>query len=182
MILADRDLKRLHEKRVRMDGRGIVEPWNPTHLQPASIDLTLSRDILVMGTPPSVIVVGEPGEYPQRISADRIDLAPDQFVLASTAETIAIPTHLVGQINGRSSWARKGLIVHTTAGFIDPGFRGQITLELKNVGHDVLTLHEGDRICQLVLMHMTSPALRPYGSDELGSHYQGQSGTTASAI
>lgn len=172
MILADRDLKRLHEKRVRMDGRGIVEPWNLAHLQPASIDLTLNGDVI------------RPCRSQRSHSYwnDTHSLDPGDFVLASTVETVAIPTHLVGQINGRSSWARKGLIVHTTAGFIDPGFNGQITLELKNVGDEHLVLHEGDRICQLVLILMTSPALRPYGSDGLGSHYQGQRGTTPSVL
>jgi dCTP deaminase len=176
VILSDQELRSVQAE------RSVVSPWNPAHLQPASVDLTLSRDIVVMGIPDSVIVVGNPGEYPQQFDTATYALAPGQFVLASTVETVAIPTHLVGQINGRSSWARKGLIVHTTAGFIDPGFTGQITLELKNVGHTVIDLHAGDRICQLVLMLMTSPALRPYGSDGLGSHYQGQRGTTPSVL
>lgn len=92
-----------------------------------------------------------------------------------------MPADMVGQINGRSSWARLGLIVEN-AGFIDPGFSGTITLELKNVGHRPIKIRAGDRICQLVLSLMAGRAEQPYGAPGLGSSYQGQEGPTLSAI
>jgi dCTP deaminase len=162
VILSDRDLRKAQAN------HGIVAPFRDEHVQPASIDLRLGRDFLFLGA---------------RINAaGNMPMEPGDFALGTTMETVTIPAHLVGQINGRSSWARKGLIVHTTAGFIDPGFTGQVTLELKNVGHETLWLPVGERICQLVLTQLTSPAERPYGAEGLGSHYQGQTGVTASAI
>lgn len=162
MILSDRDLRKAQAD------YAIVEPFVDGHVQPASIDLRLGRDFLFMGAS-----INAAGNMP---------LDPGDFALGTTMETVTIPAHLVGQINGRSSWARKGLIVHTTAGFIDPGFTGQITLELANLSHETLWLPVGERICQLVLTQLTSPAEKPYGSAGLGSHYQGQTGVTASAI
>jgi dCTP deaminase len=105
---------------------------------------------------------------------------PDQFLLASTVQEVWMPDDLVAQVNGKSSLGRLGMTVHITAGFIDPGFRGTVTLELKNLSHSVITLRPGMPICQLVFFQMTSPADRPYGSEGLGSHYQGQIGVTAS--
>jgi dCTP deaminase len=162
VILSDRDLRKAQANHT------IVAPFRDEHVQPASIDLRLGRGFLFMGAS-----INAAGNMP---------LEPGDFALGTTLETVTIPAHLVGQINGRSSWARKGLIVHTTAGFIDPGFTGQVTLELKNVGHETLWLPVGERICQLVLTQLTSPAERPYGAPGLGSHYQGQQGVTVSAI
>lgn len=162
MILSDRDIRKTQAD------YGLIDPWQDGHVQPASIDLRLGRDFLFMGAS-----INAAGNMP---------LDPGDFALGTTIETVTIPPHLVGQINGRSSWARKGLIVHTTAGFIDPGFTGQITLELKNVGNETLWLPVGERICQLVLTQLTSPAETPYGTAGLGSHYQGQHGVTPSAI
>lgn len=158
MILSDRELWEAQEKYL------LVAPWNPDHLQPASIDLTLGNEFIVNGA-----------HY--ALSA-ACPIAPREFLLATTVESVSVPPHLVAQINGRSSWARKGLIVHTTAGFIDPGFVGQLTLELYNVSADTLYIPLGERICQIVYGQLTSQAMRPYGSEGLGSHYQGQTGTT----
>lgn len=171
MILSDRDLRKAQAN------HNVVEPFRDEHVQPASIDLRLGDQFILWvehfnGTTDQV----------RTTVTDSMAIDPGQFILGTTMETVTIPPHLVGQINGRSSWARKGLIVHTTAGFIDPGFTGQITLELANVGHETLWLPVGERICQIVLTQLTSPAEHPYGSAGLGSHYQGQTGVTASAI
>lgn len=171
MILSDRDLRKAQAE------HGVVEPFVDGHVQPASIDLTLDDQFIIWqddGTD-----TRKQGRF---TGIDGIDIEPGQFMLGTVFELVTVPTHLVGQINGRSSWARKGLIVHTTAGFIDPGFTGQITLELANVGNETLWIPVGERICQLVLTQLTSPAEHPYGSPRLGSHYQGQTGVTASAI
>jgi dCTP deaminase len=170
VILSDRDIRKAQ---ANFD---IVEPFRDEHVQPASIDLRLGDQFILW------VNNGDTTDRVPTTAADGMHIEPGQFMLGATFETITIPPHLVGQINGRSSWARKGLIVHTTAGFIDPGFTGQITLELKNVGHETLFLPVGERICQLVLTQLTSPAERPYGAAGLGSHYQGQQGVTASAI
>lgn len=155
----------------RLENALIVDPgFDQARLQPASLELTIDGEIFI------------PGEDGKRTLEPDIDLVlmPGDFGLASTVETVRIPTDLVAQVNGKSSWARLGLIVHTTAGFIDPGFRGNITLELKNLGRRAIVIPQGAPICQLVFFQMTSPALRPYGSEGLGSHYQDQKGVTAS--
>lgn len=159
MILSDRDLWETQ------DLYGLLSPWNPGNLQPASIDLTLGNEFIAHGA-----------KYGE---TEGCSIAPREFLLATTVEEVYVPPHLVAQINGRSTWARKGLIVHTTAGFIDPGFRGTITLELYNVSMDTLYIPLGERVCQIVYSRLTSPAERPYGSAGLGSHYQGQTGVTA---
>lgn len=174
MILSDRDLRKAQAN------HGIVEPWRDEHVQPASIDLRLGDQFIIwVGTEDW----GRSGPMKQHKTTvvDGITIEPGQFMLGTTIETVTIPDHLVGHAVGRSSWAREGLIIEN-AGLVDPGFTGQITLELKNIGHTPLWLPVGDRICQLVLTQLTSPAERPYGTAGLGSHYQGQQGVTASAI
>lgn len=169
MILSDRDIRAAMQ---RLENPLIIDPgFAPERLQPASLELTMA------GTTYSPLRDREYGPYP--LGSLGV-LEPGDFVLGHTAETVHIPTDLVAQVNGKSSWARKGLIVHTTAGFIDPGFRGQITLEFKNLGEQVIKIPVGAPICQLVFFQMTSPAERPYGSVGLGSHYQGQRGPTPS--
>lgn len=171
MILSDRDIRKAQAN------HGIVEPWRDEHVQPASIDLRLGDQFIIWeddgtGTMKQVRVT----------ATDGMTIEPGQFMLGTTLETVTIPDHLVGLIDGRSSWARLGVAVHITAGYIDPGFNGKVTLELKNVGHQPVWLPVGDRICQMRLTQLTSPAERPYGAPGLGSHYQGQQGVTASAI
>ena len=188
MILSDRDIANrmypgLGEKSI------IIDPWPAkARMQPASVELTLAADIKVETCYSRVrnangeVCVDLAEWWGGDLTAERTELHNTQFALACTVETVRIPDDLVGQVNGKSSLARRGLIVHTTAGFIDPGFHGQITLELKNVSNTPFHLRAGMAICQLVFMQMTSPALRPYGSEGLGSHYQGQEGPTPSAL
>ena len=107
-------------------------------------------------------------------------LHPGEFVLGATAERLALPDDLVARIEGKSSLGRLGLLIHSTAGFIDPGFDGHITLELSNVANLPITLYPGMRIGQVSFLTMTTPAEHPYGSSKVGSKYQGQRGPTPS--
>ena len=107
-------------------------------------------------------------------------LHPGEFVLGSTLERIGVPDDLVGRVEGKSSLGRLGLLIHSTAGFIDAGFDGHITLELANVASLPITLYPGMKIGQVSFMQMTTPADRPYGSGASGSKYQGQRGPTPS--
>jgi len=175
VILSDRDLRKAQAN------HNVVEPFRDEHVQPASIDLRLGDQFIIwVGTEDW----GRSGPMKQHKTTvvDGITIDPGQFMLGTTFETVTIPDDLSGKVEGRSSWGRLGLVVHLTAGFIDPGFHGQVTLELKNDGHTPLWLPVGERICQLVLTRLTSPAERPYGSAGLGSSYHGQQGATPSAI
>lgn len=145
-----------------------ITPWlDEDAYQPASLDLKLG-DV-------DMDACMCPGE-----DAPHWSILPGEFILATTLERIELPADLAARVEGKSSWGRKGLAVHITAGFIDPGFKGQITLELKNLGRDPLWLHAGSYICQLSFHQLSSPAKRPYGSPGLGSRYQNQKGVTAS--
>lgn len=179
MILSDRDIRSAMQ---RLENYLIIDPPPaPRAFQPASVEMTLAEDILVD--------MGQAGMHPSTLSHDGIMrpglfglLHPGCFVLASTMEKVHIPTDLVAQVNGKSSHARRGLVVHQTAGFIDPGFKGNITLELSNSSLNPIKLVPGMPICQLVFFQMTSPAQRPYGTEGIGSHYQGQSGVTSAHV
>lgn len=138
--------------------------------QPASVELTLSDEFL---SPYN----GEPVHY----SGPRTIL-PGECLLASTVERIELPKSVVGRVEGKSSWGRRFLMVHSTAGFIDPGFAGTITLELVNLSRVSQTLPVGDPIAQISFQWTDTPVARPYGSAGLGSHYQDQKGVTASAV
>ena len=109
-------------------------------------------------------------------------LHPGEFVLGSTFERVALPDDLVGRLEGKSSLGRVGLIIHSTAGYVDPGFEGQITLELSNVATVPILLYPGMRVAQISFLTMTTPAARPYASPGLDSHYQGQRGPTESRL
>jgi len=170
-----------HHIRKAQADLNIIEPFVSEHVQPASVDLTLSEDVQLFGQSDQAQEVGLSLRQPQSGTIGQGVISPGQFLLGSTREKITMPADMVGQINGRSSWARLGLIVEN-AGFIDPGFSGTITLELKNVGHRPIKIRAGDRICQLVLSRMAGRAEQPYGSPGLGSSYQGQEGPTLSAI
>lgn len=160
MILADNELKeRLNEI--------IIENKLTDQVQPCSIDLHLANDLKT--------IRGEP------ISGGNVfKLAPQEFILGSTYEKIHIPHDLVGIVNGKSTLGRLGLMVHVTAGFVDAGFTGNITLELFNVSDEPVTLYAGMSICQLVLEQLTSTVSNPYGSKGVGSHYQNSVGTVVS--
>lgn len=168
MILSDRTL------RAELDAGTLVidPPPADAAIQPASIDLHLGGHIRWTYRPDANPISIDGG----------FALAPSRFCLGFTAETVTIPRHLVAQLNGKSSLGRLGLAIHITAGFIDPGFCGQITLELHNCSPLPILLDPGMPIGQLVLMWLTAPAERPYGSPGLNSHYMNQRGATPSAV
>lgn len=171
----------------RLENALIVDPPVPDRaFQPASLELTLDSYVLVEESrqvqTTSGWILNKIDFYEMTIPEEGVLLGSDAFVLASTVEEVHIPRDLVAQVNGKSSYARRGLVVHQTAGFIDPGFRGQITLEFSNASRNPIRLLPGMPICQLVFFQMTSPALRPYGSDGLSSRYQNQAGPTPSRL
>lgn len=162
MLLSDGTLKALLGK----GDIAIVPEPEDVQFQPCSIDLRLGMSF-------------RPLEGPGVLS-DRYLLRPGEFVLGSTAERVTVGSSFVGQVHGRSTWARRGLQVHA-AGLIDPGFSGDITLELRNLGPIPLPLLAGRRICQITFERLDWPAARPYGHQALQSHYQHQMGATLSA-
>lgn len=147
-----------------------IMPLSAGAIQPASIEMHLNRDV--------IRDVGLPTEHRDGMVADTIVLTPGEFALARTTETVGIPAHLVARVEGKSSWARRGLLVHITAGFIDPGFYGTITLELCNLAARPLELPVGCAIAQLSILELDTPPIVPYGDKSLGSHYQHQVNTT----
>lgn len=169
------------------NGRISIEPLGEGCIQPASVDLRLDKQILEFHPERySYIDVREPLEDltdPVEIPdpAPYI-LKPNQFVLASTIERIQLADDIVARLEGKSSLGRLGLLIHSTAGYIDPGWNGQITLEISNVAGAEITLYYGMKISQISFLRLSTPAVSPYGSHDLGSKYQGQVGPTASRI
>jgi len=180
VVLSDRTIARLiHEGRIGID------PYDPALLQPSSVDVRadlFSRVFHNARYP--YIDVKEPQEGLTElveIDEDRpFILHPGEFVLGSTLERIQLPDDLVARLEGKSSLGRLGLLIHSTAGFIDPGWDGHVTLELSNVANLPITIYFGMKIGQVSFVQMTEPAEMPYGAGELGSKYQGQQGPTPS--
>jgi dCTP deaminase len=167
-------------------GRVGIDPWDPSLVQPASLDLRLGEEFRarVFEPAPLEIVGGTghvlAGRWVTRVHRGPLDLLPGQFVLGHTLEFVTLPADLAGRLEGKSSLGRLGLLTHSTAGFIDPGFTGQVTLELSNLSEESIPLTPGQQIGQFCFIPLTSPARRPYGSPGLGSHYQGQRGARPS--
>lgn len=179
MLLSDRDLSSAID-----EGRLSLDPYDPQLLQPASIDVRIGHQFRVFNNHLySHIDPYYPGDLTTVVPippGDHFVLHPGEFVLATTLETVALDATLAARIEGKSSLGRLGLLAHSTAGFIDPGFSGQITLELSNVARLPILLWPGMRIGQLCVFALSSPAEHPYGSARLNSRYQGQTGPTAS--
>ncbi len=161
-----------------------IEPYNDANIQPASYDVTLANDFILYTKPNStnnseIIYPNESNVHMTKHFevANTFALGPKQFVLGSTIERVKIPDNLVCRVEGKSSLARLGLIVHTTAGFVDSGFEGNITLEFFNVNNRTIMLTAGMKIAQLSFEELKNPAAKPYGSHGLGSKYQNSSGT-----
>jgi dCTP deaminase len=180
VLLSDRDLlTEIDNKRVT------IEPFDPEMIQPSSIDVRLDRMFRVFENHkyPHIDPSIEQADLTRLIEPDGDDpfiLHPGEFVLGSTLEVVSLPDDLAGRLEGKSSLGRLGLLTHSTAGFIDPGFSGHITLELSNAATLPIKLFPGMKIGQLCLFRLSSPADHPYGSDKYGSRYQGQRGPTAS--
>ena len=203
-VLADRDIRR----RLNVpsppppDGfRGLawsdtlgIEPCEDSQVQPASIDLTLANEwrtypktanqqgLMIYQTPESIAIDMDDAKAieTEKSIAEAYLLLPHELVLCSTVEYVDIPHNLQAQVHGKSSLGRLGLLVHVTAGFIDPGFRGKITLEMYNLNNRPILLRAGKPICQLSLTALSCPAEFPYGHEKLGSHYQDQTEVTGS--
>ncbi|MFW6018904.1 MAG: dCTP deaminase [Halapricum sp.] len=185
MILSDADILR------RLEGGDlVVKPLDDlsVQIQPASIDLRLGREFLEFQRtnissihPNSEQEVEEYVEETVVEEGEEFILHPGDFVLGTTRERVEIPPDLIAHVQGRSSLGRLAVVIHATAGVVDPGYKGQITLELSNLGTAPVALSPGMRISQLILTELKSPADRPYG-EERGSKYQDQSGPQASKI
>lgn len=162
-------------------GRIVIEPFEDKAIQPSSVDLRLDSYFRVFRnhTLSHIDVKQNLEELTELVEASDEDpfiLHPGEFVLGSTLERVAIPSDLVGRIEGKSSLGRLGLLIHTTAGFVDAGWDGQLTLEFSNVASLPITLYPGMKIGQISFIRMTTDADQPYGTGKLGSKYQGQKG------
>jgi dCTP deaminase len=180
MLLSDGDIRAELES-----GRCAVEPFSEAMIQPSSIDVRLDRWFRVFENH-KYSVIDPRMEQPDltRLLEPEGDegfiLHPGEFVLGSTYEIVTLPDDIAGRLEGKSSLGRLGLLTHSTAGFIDPGFSGHVTLELSNVANLPIVLYPGMKIGQLCLFRLSSPAEHPYGSEKYGSRYQGQRGPTPS--
>jgi dCTP deaminase len=180
VILSDRTIRAEIEA-----GRIGVDPYDPEMVQPSSIDVRLDHRFLVFRshTRPVIDVRQDLTELTEQVTATDTEpfiLHPGEFVLGATAEVVALPDDIVGRVEGKSSLGRLGLLIHTTAGFVDAGFQGQLTLEFSNVATLPITLYPGMKIGQISFLRMDGPAEHPYGSSTLGSKYAGQLGPTPS--
>ena len=179
MVLSDRTIRRLLD-----EGRIEIDPYDESLLQPSSVDVRVDRYFRVFHNARYPFIdVREPQEdLTELVTADTepFILHPGEFVLGSTLERIRLPDDLVARLEGKSSLGRLGLLIHSTAGFIDPGWDGHVTLELSNVANLPITIYHGMKIGQLSFVQLSEPAESPYGSGGLGSKYQGQKGPTPS--
>ena len=182
MILSDRDIRTEIEA-----GHIVIDPFDAACIQPSSVDLHVDSQFRVFANSRyAYIDVRE--EMPDLTELVEVKpdepfiLHPGEFVLGSTLERVALPDDLVARLEGKSSLGRLGLLIHSTAGYVDPGWKGNLTLELSNVANLPIALYYGMRIGQISFFKMSSAVERPYGSPELGSKYQGQSEPTASAF
>jgi dCTP deaminase len=181
-VLSDRDIRAAMQA-----GRVRIDPYDASCLQPSSVDLHLDADFRVFRNNryPYIDVRAEQPDLTELVTIAEDEpfiLHPTEFVLGQTLEWVEIPDDLVARIEGKSSLGRLGLLIHSTAGYVDPGFKGNLTLELSNVANLPIALYRGMKIGQISFFKMSSPVERPYGSPELGSKYQGQSEPTASAF
>jgi dCTP deaminase len=180
MILSDRTIRE-----ELAAGRIVIDPVDDSDIQPSSVDLHLDRFFRVFRnhTMRVIDVKEDQSELTELVEIgtnDSFILHPGEFVLGSTSERVALPTDLVARLEGKSSLGRLGLLIHSTAGFVDAGFDGHLTLELSNVANLPITLYPEMKIGQISFLRMTTPADVPYGSAAVGSKYQGQRGPTAS--
>ncbi len=180
MLLSDRDIIAQVQA-----GRVSLDPWDAAMVQPSSVDVRLDKFFRVFENHRYPVI--DPAEDQSELTREVVPpsgqafvLHPGEFVLGSTLEAVTLPDDLAARVEGKSSLGRLGLLTHATAGFVDPGFSGHVTLELSNVATLPIMLWPGMKIGQLAFFRLSSPAEHPYGSATYGSHYQGQRGPTAS--
>ncbi len=180
MILSDRSIRAAVES-----GRITIDPFDPRMVQPSSVDVRVDRYFLVFENHryPLIDPRRNQPELTTQVETE-VDhpfiLHPGEFVLGSTLEVVGLEDDVVARLEGKSSLGRLGLLIHSTAGFVDPGFEGHLTLELSNVAALPIAIYPGMKIGQLSFYELTTPAEAPYGSDAAGSKYQGQRGPTPS--
>ena len=180
MVLSDATISRALD-----DGRIEIDPYDEALLQPSSVDVRVDRFFRVFRNNryPYIDVKVEQEELTELVEVEGEQpfiLHPGEFVLGSTLERIRLSDDLVARLDGKSSLGRLGLLIHSTAGFIDPGWDGHVTLELSNVANLPITIYPEMKIGQISFMQMTEPATTPYGAAAIGSKYKGQKGPTAS--
>ena len=174
MILSDRSIKA-----ELANGRIVINPLEPDCIQPASVDLHLDREIMSFAGAKGNVI--EPGRSDLASLLTRVEtssekpylLQPNDFVLASTHESISLPDDIAAKLEGKSSLGRLGLLIHATAGYVDPGWQGKLTIQLKNVGVLPIKLASPMKICQITFVRTSTGSERPYGSEGLGSNFQG---------
>jgi dCTP deaminase len=180
VLLSDRDIRAELEA-----DRVVLDPYEPSMLQPSSIDVRLDKYFRLFDNHkyPFIDPATDQPELTRLVEADSDEafvLHPGEFVLGSTFEAVTLPDDVAARLEGKSSLGRLGLLTHSTAGFIDPGFSGHVTLELSNVATLPIKLWPGMKIGQMCFFRLSSASEHPYGSDLYGSRYQGQRGPTAS--
>ncbi len=180
VLLSDRDIRSELES-----GRVVLDPYEPTMLQPSSIDVRLDKLFRLFDNHKYPVIdpaVDQPDltRLVEVENGDSFVLHPGEFVLGSTYEAVTLPDDIAARLEGKSSLGRLGLLTHSTAGFVDPGFSGHVTLELSNVATLPILLWPGMKIGQMCFFRLSSPSEHPYGSSQYGSRYQGQRGPTAS--
>lgn len=182
MILSDRDIKKyIGAKKI------VIKPYNSDLVQPSSYDLRLSNTFRIFknAKQPYLDVRKPVGDFMELITIkddEPIIIHPGEFLLGETIEYFEIPDDLVGRLEGKSSLARIGIVIHATAGYFDPGFKGTGTLEMSNMANIPIALYPKMKIGQMSFIQMTTAAETPYGSGKLGSKYQGQKGPTESRV
>ncbi|HEX8970091.1 dCTP deaminase [Oryzihumus sp.] len=180
MLLSDRDIRAQVD-----DGRVVLDPYDVAMIQPSSIDVRLDKFFRLFDNHkyPFIDPATDQPDLTRLVEVEEDEpfiLHPGEFVLGSTYEQVTLPDDIAARLEGKSSLGRLGLLTHSTAGFIDPGFTGHVTLELSNVATLPIKLWPGMKIGQMCFFRLTSPAEKPYGSQAYGSRYQGQRGPTAS--
>jgi dCTP deaminase len=182
LIFSDRDIKKAIQA-----GKIEVDPYDPAYVQPSSVDLRVDRFFRVFENHRYPLI--DPKAHQPHLTKEvevepegTFILHPGEFVLGSTFERVRLADDIVARLEGKSSLGRIGLLIHSTAGFVDPGFDGYLTLELANVANLPIAIYPEMKIGQISFYQMSSPAEHPYGSGEAGSKYQGQRGPTASRI
>ena len=180
MVLSDRDIRSEITA-----GRIVIDPYVPEAVQPSSIDLHLDRRFRVFKNSryPYIDVREEQSELTELVEIEGDEpfiLHPGEFVLGSTLERVALPNDVVARLDGKSSLGRLGLLIHSTAGYVDPGWEGNLTLELSNVANLPITLYDGMKIGQISFQRLSSPVEVGYGDARIGSKYRGQRDPTAS--
>ncbi|HEY6019044.1 MAG TPA: dCTP deaminase [Candidatus Paceibacterota bacterium] len=173
-----------HQIRDKIENTGdvLVYPYDPSLIQPASLDMRLGSDFIKYGVSTEPIDPEAPDESKlHRFNANRFVIYPGDFVLGTTIERIGVSSGISARVEGKSTLGRLGLIIHSTAGFIDPGFKGNITLEMTNINTRPIVLRAGMKVCQISFYEMDEPSEVPYGHEKLGSHYQNQAGVTPAA-